>query len=460
MSGFYHFFYQKTSENEISFHIYRRRFFMQFEKIKIYLRKWGKKLCADAAKYVLTVCAVSFAVLFSIAPFSCRAGEEGIEILSGDYEAPQIIKFGAVSSSELSLVCTKPVTVGELAVRRADEQSSESSAQSTEEGMQSTGTVQDSLFSASASYDAAGTGVMIILSPATETGAKYTVSGVAKDTNGNTLTFSLPFTGWNDNPPVMVMNEIRSEGTKEKPEFVELYVVRGGNTAGLVLESAYDGDEKKYSFPIMKVATGEYITVHFRTVEGAPCADETGNDLALSDSLDTVPSTVINTKSVAETVAAQKDARDLWIQNTAARIPPSDVLLLTNSADGRILDAVLFAESTKGSWSSAQTAAAEKAVLSGIWTGTSLPSGGADSTYATTTRTLCRQNLAAVAAAYERQTAGASSAVSENTSGAGMSVNPLAVIPFNASGPGDWAVVDTSCATPGFVNSTKIYAPK
>src|SRR5574344_1202023 len=158
MSGFYHFFYQKTSENEKSSPIYRRRFFMKFGKIQTCLRKYGKKTCAAAAKYVLAVGALSSAVLFSIAPFSCRAAEEGIEILSGDYEAPQIMKFGAVSSSELSLVCTKPVTVGELAVCREDEQASS--------------------FSASASYDAAGSCVTIVVSPATETGTKYIVSGV------------------------------------------------------------------------------------------------------------------------------------------------------------------------------------------------------------------------------------------------------------------------------------------
>ena len=252
---------------------------------------------------------------------------------------------------------------------------------------------------------------------------QYDLTGVAEDLNGNSLTFSLPFTGYNDNPPVLVFSEIRSEGTAKTPEFVELYVLKSGNTAGLQITGGYDGKEKSYSFPMTEVQKGEYITVHFRHDSDTPdsCIDETGSDLALAaaDSKNNNCNT----------------ARDLWAANAdnSARIQKTDVLVLTSDNGNTILDAVLFSDGTKTEWQKALSKElAAKAVAKGIWQSAAI-TDAASNAGATTTRTLCRQNIAALAeATYE--------------SGA--------IIPTSAA---DWFVVKTSGDTPGKQNSSEKY---
>ncbi len=402
----------------------------------------------STVRYAAAAGIISAAVLFAIAPVSCRMNEEGIELLSGDYESPQIQSFKACGPSELKLVCTEPVTVTSASVSNAaaaqsggtasssvlpdsTTSSSASSAGDSEGDAKSGNTI-----AVTASYDDAGTGVTLALASATDIGVSYELSGTMQDKDGNTLTFSLPFTGFNDHPARMVLNEVRSEHTATKPEFVELYVLKGGNTAGLEIVSGADGDDEKYSFPIMEVKTGEYITVHYRTVEGQKWANETGSDLTLADTPDSVPTTTATgTKAAKALVAVQPSARDLWLENTSARIAKTDVILLENTAgDSTVLDAVLYSVSGKTAWSSKSlAAAAEKSFASGVWKGSALPSDAVVSDNVTSSRTLCRTNLASLIAAED----------------AGSSV---------VSSASDWAVVASGCSSPGYVNSTSLYS--
>ena len=214
-------------------------------------------------RYALVCTGICVGVLFVAAPFSCKLTEEGVEIVSVDKTVPQILSYEFKARSALEIACSEPVTLKDVQFKK-------------------TGETTASDYDVSLAYNETKTVVEITLSAPTEIGVQYDLTGIAEDLNGNTLTFSLPFVGFNDNLPVLVFSEIRSEGTAKTPEFVELYVLKAGNTAGMQIISGYDGKDKAYSFPIAEVEKGEYITVHFRHDSDTPssCIDETGTDLA------------------------------------------------------------------------------------------------------------------------------------------------------------------------------------
>ncbi|MBQ7157886.1 MAG: hypothetical protein IJS09_00465 [Treponema sp.] len=355
-------------------------------------------------RYALVCAGICGGILFLAAPVSCKLTEEGVEIVTVDKVVPQILSFDFKQRSMLEIVCSEPMTMKDVLFKKADDENAAANA-------------------VTISYNEKKTIAELTLSDPTEIGVRYNLTGIVEDLNGNTLTFSLPFAGYNDCLPVIVFSEIRTEGTGKTPEFVELYVLEGGNTAGLELIGGYDGKEKKYSFPKMEVKTDEYITIHFRHDTDTPenCVDETGKDLTLA------------------TVAANNNncdtARDLWAENEddSARLQKTDVLMLSADGGNSVLDAVLYSDGTKTDWQKTLSKEfAAKAVSKGIWKSAAI-ADAASNAGATSTRTLCRQNISVLATkAYERG----------------------AIIPTSAA---DWIVVNTSCATPGLPNSSEAY---
>ncbi len=355
----------------------------------------------------LTACGgICAAVLFMAAPVSCKLTEEGLEIVTVDKIVPQILSFDFKQRNILEIACSEPMQLRDVVFKRADEENATASE----------------VF---VSYNEKMTTAELTLTEPTEIGVRYHLTGIVEDLNGNTLTFSLPFTGFNDSVPVMIFSEIRSEGTGKTPEFVELYVLEGGNTAGLEVTGGYDGREKKYMFPKMEVKTGEYITIHFRHDTDTPdfCIDERGKDL-------TAATSAVNNNNC-------DTARDLWAENEddSARLQKTDVLALTSDGGNTILDAVLYSDGSKSDWQKPLSKElAAKAVAKGIWTGGDI-TAAASNAGATTTRTLCRKNVEALAAkSWERGS----------------------VVPASAS---DWFVVNTSCASPGLPNSQEAWQP-
>ena len=364
-------------------------------------------LCAGMRSLALRagICGI---VLLVIAPFSCKLTEEGIRIVSLDKTAPQIITFDIKQRSVLEMTCSEPMTLKEVVFRRADD--ADGAGQPVR-----------------IAYDAENQSAELTLSAPTEIGVAYELCGIVEDVNGNTLSFSLPFTGYNDNMPLMVFSEIRAgKGDKASPKFVELYVLRAGNTSGLELISGADGLEKKYAFPALSVQAGEYITVHYCKESDAFsfAVDERGGQetFALSHSDD-------GKIGVCDT------SRDLWSvsEKNTRGFGKTDVMVLCRSDTNALMDAVLFAAEDIEEWSKTlQKELAAQAVAAGIWESDS-PEYAANGTNATSSKTLCRTNIAALQA----------------------SVPPDAtVIPTCAD---DWIVVKASFATPGLPNSAEAF---
>lgn len=334
------------------------------------MQRYAKKTVA-VVRHVLCCAGLCAGVLFVAAPFSCKMTDEGVAVSATDKDAPKIVSFRGTQRSVLAIACDEPMTLTDVAFKTAGD--GETFAQVTD-----------------IAYDESGQNAELTLDRPMEIGDKYELTGIVADANGNTLAFSLPFTGYNDHPAHMMLTELRYDKSDKtakqmKVEFIELYVLAGGNMAGLELYGGYHGNKTRYTFPAIEVKAGEYVTVHLRNYGGD--ADETG------DALDQ-PST---SPDVSDT------GRDLWVTGTEdSYFTQNDVVVLVDAVSGNIMDAVLLTkDETKTTWTyKTQTALAEQAVAAGVW------QGGSDRSYAAlsngmgVTKTLSRQNVAAVVAAY------------------------------------------------------------
>lgn len=354
-------------------------------------------------RYVLACFLTVFSVVIVAAfPFSCRLTEDGLKIVSSDSNVPKIVSFSADGNSRLVLSCSQKVTVSDASVKSSD-------------GTYSADT--------DLGYEDEGRLVCVNLSEPTKAGESYEFSGVITDERGNSLTFSLPFTGFNSNPARLLLTEVRSKhssssGEIKKSEFVELYVLKGGNLASLEIVTGSDGEDKKYVFPSIDVRSGEYIVVHFRTVSGGGCADELGSNLKLSTGKDS------------------SGARDLWIENTESRISDNDVIVVRDSCRGLVVDALLYSASSKTGWYyKGQKALSEQAYESGVWQGGSGVDAAAVSDGISLTRTMSRLNVDKIIKSNPEKSLGESTVITASKN--------------------DWAVVKK--ATPGEKNSSEIY---
>ena len=329
-----------------------------------------------------------FAGLPALSVFSCST--EGVlkDIIGTNAEAPVFLDCRPVSSKEMVFRFSRSVRVVSLffnPVRAAE-------------------------------YVEKDDEISVTFTKALDAGMKLTADIIVKDSANNTLNVIVPFRARNDRMPQMIFNELRTEYSKPKVEFLEFKTLGAGNLGALRLFIAgHSLSNPAYEFPPTEVKAGEFIVLHLRTVEDG-CVDETGQDLALSkgaEALDT--------------------ARDFWVPGAAKLLHKTDALWLMDQ-DDKIIDAILLCEKPDAKWSSEAIAEAAKFIgLKKAW----LPSSGdskADgvglepkdavlTAGTTNTRTICRDE------SLPRQ-----------------------------NRAGSWYIAATSSATPGKPNSAKRYS--
>ena len=386
-----------------------------------------------AAKTICPSVILLGAVVLSVCQIGCRGTEDEVDVLQGDFTVPQIENFEVTGASTVKIDLSKEGEVSNVVVMQKDgeneegkdgkeggekqsqdkevegkpeEQSPQNGGEKTDGEEKADGIEKpDGGIETTVSYTDEGKGVVVSMNQPTEVGEEYVIQGEVEDKNGNSLTFSIPFTGYNENPARLIISEVRNaygtasikdeNGDSQKvhrSEYVELYVLKGGNLCGLEICSAYDGEKKKYQLPKIYVNAGEFITVHMRTVDaegfdGEGMESELEDDLTLStheDSCDT--------------------ARDLWSQNTKSCLGDSDIVFIRNIYDGSIVDALVYAKSTVSAWKEAYGDIVDALKKSGVWSGSVEPDGAVCSdliTASAATRSFSRQNVAEAAAAFE-----------------------------------------------------------
>jgi len=226
-----------------------------------------------------------------------------------------------------------------------------------------------------------GDEVTVVFAKKLEEGKRVTADLVVEDPGMNTLNVIVPFRTRNDRMPRLLFNELRTENSKPKSEFVEFLSQGAGNLGGMRLFIAgHSLTAPVYEFSPTEVKAGEYIVLHLRTTEEG-CQDETGADLALSAGTD-----------------AQNDARDLWVPGNTKLLHKTDALWLVDQ-DDKIIDAILLSENPDAKWANDKIAEAanllggKKAWLPSSGDAVEWSPGPSDAvivTGTTATRTICR----------------------------------------------------------------------
>jgi len=283
---------------------------------------------------------------------SCTTGIGGNlagRIIGSKSESPVFLSCQAVSETEIDFRFSLPVKIVSLNF----------SPPITVDGVES------------------GSTVRVTFSDGPGVGERLTADLLAEDSNGNTINVLVPFLTRNNRIPPLLINEIRTENTKPKAEFIELKTLRAGNMGALRLFIAgYYKAPMVYEFPPVEVAAGEYITLHLRTTEET-ARDELGRKLDESGGTDSSPT-----------------ARDLWLPGNTKLLHKTDVIYLLDQ-DDRVVDSVLLSESTDPWWNKDYFAeAAELLFKADAWKSPDgeicSPANAVASSSTTNTRTICR----------------------------------------------------------------------
>jgi hypothetical protein len=314
---------------------------------------------------------------------ACSTGELVEQILGSSSEAPAFLSYRPLSDREISFQFSLPVEVKSFNLDPP------LPAESSSEGSE----------------------VKLILGETPAGGERFIADILVEDNAGNTLNVLIPFRTKNERTPRILINEIRTEYSKPKTEFVELKTLEEGNLGALRLYIA--GNTKNpliFEFPPAEAAADEYIVLHLRTLDSDTGAvNETGPNLALSKGNE-----------------AGGKARDFWIPDSTKLLHPTDVIYLMDQ-DDRIIDAVMLSETPDSWWSKeefVQTADIlyeQKAWLSGEGK-IGGPQDAVITGKTTATRSICRE---------------------ESVS--------------DGNDAGDWYITANSSATPGARNNPKRY---
>ncbi len=174
-------------------------------------------------------------------------------------------------------------------------------------------------------------------------GQSYYIEVVAYDTHHNSLQGILPFYGFNNNPPKLLITEFTVEGNgKTRPETVEILALSDGNLAGVTVESSKYQNHQRYIFPQLTVAKGEFILLHYRSTGNLTEIDEDSH------------------KNSSQAPNTHPEAWDLWITNRQSQLydvsiseglsPSNGALSIHTTPGGSIIDAVIFSKGTSSSY--------------------------------------------------------------------------------------------------------------
>ena len=306
---------------------------------------------------ILQTVLLTVITLLCVIPFSCRVSEEGITFVGGDYISPVLEEVTVLDERTVIMNFSEKIKLLNYTVSERLEDISDSAEHSD------TADLSPALMAASggygrveADYSLSEDGCTITFCAAEqyEIGKAYEIFGTVEDRAGNSLTYCVPFCGFNSHLPKIIMTEVQVKYKKYKEdafrcEYVEFLALTDGNLSGLELISGVDGDGKKFVFPSAAVKAGEIFLVHLRSA-GSGCITET-EDLNESTAL-----------------YSGKNVRDIWADNTKARLNDSaDVIIIRNSIDGTILDALMYATEETAEWGKGTASLAEEVVAAGIY---------------------------------------------------------------------------------------------
>lgn len=303
------------------------------------MKKYGTVFILITQTLLLTLL-----TLFCVLPFSCRVSEEGIVFVGGDFISPVLEEVNVIDERTVRINFSEAIRIKSFVVSEKVNDISDSPEHSaTEELSPALKAAGGGYGKVEADFSSSDDGCIItfLAQDKYEVGQAYEIFGTVEDRAGNTLTFCVPFCGYNSCLPKLVMTEVQPRYKKYKEEyrceFVEFLALTDGNLSGLELVSGADGDAKKYEFPPVNVKAGQVFVVHLRNAgEGAVSEEEDLN--------------------ASKAFHSAKNALDIWSANTKARLnDDTDIIVLRNSIDGKLLDAMLYALEDATEWGKGKT---------------------------------------------------------------------------------------------------------
>lgn len=177
---------------------------------------------------------------------------------------------------------------------------------------------------------------------------KARLSALVSDENGNSLSMLIPFVGYNFNPAKLQINELRVSYSKPKVEFIEFLVLESGNLGGLEVGNYANIIKPFWEFPSCEVEVGEFIVLHFRSIEDGLVNEIINRDESLG-------------------TEALPDARDFWDDQVRAPLKGTNVITLRDRKGGSLQDALLCTEDLEDWPTYELKQAAQQVVDEGFW---------------------------------------------------------------------------------------------
>ncbi|MCL2093650.1 MAG: hypothetical protein FWH12_05575 [Treponema sp.] len=157
-----------------------------------------------------------------------------------------------------------------------------------------------------------------------------------EDQHGQVLELAQDFMSRNPRPPALLINELRTEYSSPRSEYIEFKILEGGNLGALrVFAASNDEGKLIYQFQPVEVKAGDYVVLHLRTLE-ASARSEYGDNLAESGQRDASP-----------------HARDIYIPGSAKLLRKTDAVYVLDQDDG-VLTALMLSEQGGPWWTSNQ----------------------------------------------------------------------------------------------------------
>jgi hypothetical protein len=258
--------------------------------------------------------------------------------------------------------------------------------------------------------------VRIVFREEAQPGQRYTLELSVRDERGNTCSFLYHFYGYNPRIPAMRINEFVNASSKTIYTLVEIIVLSDGNMGGVALfEGTKSYADKTFIFPALEVRQGDFILVHFNTIEDGNEVNETGGS-----------------KTEASGTGAQPTAWDFWLPGSGGLTKDNDVISLYTNPEGDVIDGLLYTSRIyeagakyNGFGTSLMLNKVMELVSGGGWriaADEPFPQDGFNPTGATSTRTICRD--------------------SQST---------------DTDSAADWHIVPSGKRTPGAVNSDEVF---
>lgn len=319
--------------------------------VKNYPKKTRENMDKKLFKRIFIVISQTFFItaitLFSVLPISCKVTSQGIQIIGGNYTVPQLDEVEVVDDKTVVLRFSEEVSLKNLVVSPFLEGISNSTEISQTEELSfalKSATDKNESLECIVEFENGNKDAKIIMNENTKIGKKYEIYGVVEDKIGNSLTFCVPFSGFNAKIPKLLITEIHpamaSQTNDDKSknirrlEYVKILALTDGNLSGLKFCSDFYGEDKGYDFPSVEVKQGEIFFLHLR-VWGDGCISEENDDLSLAFSRYT-----------------SENYRDLWVNSTTKCIgDKKDILVIKNSITGELCDAFMYTDGKSESWS-------------------------------------------------------------------------------------------------------------